>query len=83
MTRTSNLDAWIQAAKLGAAAGELAPFPYIKGLCGCAVVVLEAIEVCDKPPLRVVSSLTGIVVAESWQEQRGSTRFGRQYREDN
>ncbi|PBK83447.1 hypothetical protein ARMGADRAFT_669825 [Armillaria gallica] len=48
MTRTSNLEPWIQAAKLGAAAGELAPFPYIKGLCGCAVVVLEAIEKAGK-----------------------------------
>ncbi|PBK63390.1 hypothetical protein ARMSODRAFT_542078 [Armillaria solidipes] len=48
MTRTSNLESWINVAKLGVAAGELAPFPYIKGLCGCAVVVLEAIEKAGK-----------------------------------
>ncbi len=54
MTRTSDLESWIHIAKLGVAAGEMAPFPYIKGLCGCAVLVLEAIEVRDKPPLRVV-----------------------------
>ncbi|PBK83458.1 hypothetical protein ARMGADRAFT_670479 [Armillaria gallica] len=48
MTRTSNLETWINVAKLGVAAGELAPFPYIKGLCGCAVVVLETIERAGK-----------------------------------
>ncbi len=58
MTRTSNLETWINVAKLGVAAGELAPFPYIKGLCGCAVVVLETIEVHDKPPLHAALSLT-------------------------
>ncbi len=58
MTRPSNLETWINIAKFGVAAGELAPFPYIKGLCGCAVVVLETIEVRDKHTLRVVSSLT-------------------------
>ncbi|KAK0482430.1 hypothetical protein IW261DRAFT_1678303 [Armillaria novae-zelandiae] len=48
MTRPSNLGTWIDIAKLGMAAGELAPFPYIKGLCGCAVLVLEAIEKASK-----------------------------------
>ncbi|PBK63383.1 hypothetical protein ARMSODRAFT_1024118 [Armillaria solidipes] len=48
MPRPSNLGTWIDIAKLGMAAGELAPFPYIKGLCGCAVVVLETIEKADK-----------------------------------
>ncbi|PBK83491.1 hypothetical protein ARMGADRAFT_671817 [Armillaria gallica] len=48
MTRSSSLETWINVVKLGAAAGELAPFPYIKGLCGCAVLVLEAIEKADK-----------------------------------
>ncbi|PBK83473.1 hypothetical protein ARMGADRAFT_1019036 [Armillaria gallica] len=48
MTRTSNLETWIHVAKLGVAAGEMAPFPYIKGLCGCAVLVLEAIEKAGK-----------------------------------
>ncbi|KAK0215622.1 hypothetical protein IW262DRAFT_1401291 [Armillaria fumosa] len=48
MTRPSNLGTWIDIAKLGVAAGELAPFPYIKGLCGCAVLVLEAIEKAGK-----------------------------------
>ncbi|KAK0496522.1 hypothetical protein EDD18DRAFT_208783 [Armillaria luteobubalina] len=48
MTQPSNLETWINIAKLGVAAGELAPFPYIKGLCGCAVLVLEAIENAGK-----------------------------------
>ncbi|KAK0482432.1 hypothetical protein IW261DRAFT_1467799 [Armillaria novae-zelandiae] len=48
MTRPSNLGTWIDIAKVGVAAGELAPFPYIKGLCGCAVLVLEAIEKAGK-----------------------------------
>ncbi|KAK0232062.1 hypothetical protein EDD85DRAFT_99313 [Armillaria nabsnona] len=48
MTRPSNLETWINIAKLGMAAGELAPFPYIKGLCGCAVLVLETIEKAGK-----------------------------------
>ncbi len=58
MTRTSNLESWINVAKLGATAGELAPFSYIKGVFGCAVLVLEAIEVRDRLPLHLVSSLT-------------------------
>ncbi len=58
MTRTSNLETWIHVVKLGAAAGELAPFPYITGLCDCAVLVLEAIEVGDKHRLHCSSSLT-------------------------
>ncbi len=33
--------------KIAANAGEMAPFPYIKGLCGCVVLILEAIEVHD------------------------------------
>ncbi len=60
MTRPSNLETWIHVAKLGVAAGEMAPFPYIKGVFGCAVLVLEAIEVREKPPLRVVSFLTKV-----------------------
>ncbi|KAK0192038.1 hypothetical protein F5146DRAFT_487857 [Armillaria mellea] len=48
MSRSSNLGTWIDIAKLGVAAGELAPFPYIKGLCGCVVLVLETIEKAGK-----------------------------------
>ncbi|KAK0496533.1 hypothetical protein EDD18DRAFT_209148 [Armillaria luteobubalina] len=48
MTRPSNLETWINIVKLGVAAGELAPFPYIKGLCGCAVLVLEVIAKAGK-----------------------------------
>ncbi|KAK0482447.1 hypothetical protein IW261DRAFT_1606328, partial [Armillaria novae-zelandiae] len=48
MTRPSNLETWISIANFGVAAGELAPFPYIKGVCGCAVLVLEAFEKAGK-----------------------------------
>ncbi|KAK0192036.1 hypothetical protein F5146DRAFT_1222252 [Armillaria mellea] len=48
MTRPSNLGTWIDIARLGVVAGELAPFPYIKGICGCAALVLEAIEKAGK-----------------------------------
>ncbi len=58
MPRRCNLGTWIDIAKLGVAAGELAPFPYIKGLCGCVVLVLETIEVRDRLPLYIVLSLT-------------------------
>ncbi|KAK0449626.1 uncharacterized protein EV420DRAFT_779691 [Desarmillaria tabescens] len=47
MTRSSNLETWIQIAKVAATAGEMAPFPYIKGLCGCVVLILEAIQKAD------------------------------------
>ncbi len=49
MARSSNLETWIHIAKVAAAAGEMAPFPYIKGLSGCVVVILEVIEVRDNP----------------------------------
>ncbi|KAK0449654.1 uncharacterized protein EV420DRAFT_781013 [Desarmillaria tabescens] len=48
MTRSSNLETWIQIAKVAAAAGEMAPFPYIKGIGGCAVLILEAIQKAGK-----------------------------------
>ncbi len=42
----SGIDLCLKIAKLTAAAGEFAPFPFIKGAAQCVVVVLEAIEVC-------------------------------------
>ncbi len=42
----SRIDSCLKIAKLTAAAGEMAPFPFIKGAALCVVVVLEAIEVC-------------------------------------
>ncbi len=42
----SGIDSCLKIAKLTAAAGEMAPFPFIKGAALCVVVVLEAIEVC-------------------------------------
>ncbi len=42
----SSIDSCLRIAKLTAAAGEFAPFPFIKGAAQCVVVVLEAIEVC-------------------------------------
>ncbi|KAK0449643.1 uncharacterized protein EV420DRAFT_1707811 [Desarmillaria tabescens] len=48
MARSSNLDTWIQIAKVAAAVGDMAPFPYIKGIGGCAVLILEAIQGLQK-----------------------------------
>ncbi|PBK92665.1 hypothetical protein ARMGADRAFT_169130 [Armillaria gallica] len=48
MAHSSNLETWIHIAKVAAAAGEMAPFPYIKGLCGCVVLILEVIEKAGK-----------------------------------
>ncbi|KAK0494180.1 hypothetical protein EDD18DRAFT_384830 [Armillaria luteobubalina] len=48
MSRGSNIGVWIQFARLTAAAGEMAPFPYIKGVAGCIATILEAIEVEGK-----------------------------------
>ncbi len=42
----SGIDSYLRIAKLTAAAGEMAPFPFIKGAAQCVVVVLEVIEVC-------------------------------------
>ncbi|KAK0186764.1 hypothetical protein F5146DRAFT_1067326, partial [Armillaria mellea] len=44
----SGIDSCLKIAKLTAAAGELAPFPFIKGAAQCVVVVLEAIESVEK-----------------------------------
>ncbi|KAK0214194.1 hypothetical protein IW262DRAFT_305292 [Armillaria fumosa] len=44
----SNIGAWIQFARLTAAAGEMAPFPYIKGVAGCIATILEIIELAGK-----------------------------------
>ncbi|SJL07278.1 uncharacterized protein ARMOST_10621 [Armillaria ostoyae] len=48
MPRNFNVDQLIQGAKLAAAAGEMVPFPYIKGAAQCAVIFLEAIEKAGK-----------------------------------
>ncbi|KAK0193256.1 hypothetical protein F5146DRAFT_1133924 [Armillaria mellea] len=48
MSGDSNIGAWIQFAKLTAAAGEMAPFPYIKGVAGCVATILEVIEQAGK-----------------------------------
>ncbi len=45
-TTMSGIDSCLEIAKLTAAAGEMAPFPFIKGAAQCVVIVLEAIEVC-------------------------------------
>ncbi|KAK0479215.1 hypothetical protein IW261DRAFT_167805 [Armillaria novae-zelandiae] len=48
MSGDSNIGAWIQFAKLTSAAGEMAPFPYIKGVAGCIATILEIIELAGK-----------------------------------
>ncbi|KAK0211631.1 hypothetical protein IW262DRAFT_1413476 [Armillaria fumosa] len=48
MPRNLNIGKWIQIAKFTQAAGEMAPFPYIKGAAGCVVMILEAIEKAGK-----------------------------------
>ncbi|KAK0193249.1 hypothetical protein F5146DRAFT_997866 [Armillaria mellea] len=48
MLGDSNIGTWIQFAKLTAAAGEMAPFPYIKGVAGCIATILEVIEQAGK-----------------------------------
>ncbi len=40
-----DIDACIQAARLIATAGEMTPFPFIKGVAQCVIVVLETIDV--------------------------------------
>ncbi|PBK71127.1 hypothetical protein ARMSODRAFT_973602 [Armillaria solidipes] len=44
----SGIDSCLKIAKLTAAAGEFAPFPFIKGAAQCVVVVLETIESAAK-----------------------------------
>ncbi|KAK0430830.1 hypothetical protein EV421DRAFT_241038 [Armillaria borealis] len=48
MPRSFSVDGWIQIAKFTAAAGEMVPFPYIKGAAGCVAMVLETIEKAGK-----------------------------------
>ncbi|PBK80324.1 hypothetical protein ARMGADRAFT_1040151 [Armillaria gallica] len=48
MPRSFSVDGWIQIAKFTATAGEIAPFPYIKGAAGCVAMVLEVIEKAGK-----------------------------------
>ncbi|KAK0239397.1 hypothetical protein EDD85DRAFT_949250 [Armillaria nabsnona] len=44
MPRIVDIDSCLQTVKLIAAAGEIAPFPFIKGVALCAVVILENIQ---------------------------------------
>ncbi|KAG7439069.1 uncharacterized protein BT62DRAFT_135624 [Guyanagaster necrorhizus] len=44
----SGIDACIKVAQLTAAAGEMAPFPFIKGAAECVVLVLESIKGVSK-----------------------------------
>ncbi|PBK79197.1 hypothetical protein ARMGADRAFT_1093361 [Armillaria gallica] len=44
----SGIDACLKIARLTAAAGEMAPFPFIKGAAQCVIVVLEAMESASK-----------------------------------
>ncbi|PBK81769.1 hypothetical protein ARMGADRAFT_1091000 [Armillaria gallica] len=44
----SGIDSCLKIAKLTAAAGEMAPFPFIKGAAQCVVVILEIIESATK-----------------------------------
>ncbi|KAK0196388.1 hypothetical protein F5146DRAFT_1152155 [Armillaria mellea] len=44
MPQYPDIDACIQAARLTAAAGEMAPFPFIKGAAQCVVLVLKTID---------------------------------------
>ncbi len=67
----SGIDSCLKIAKLTAAAGEMAPFPFIKGAAQCVVVVLETIEVCLHFPL--FSTLTR--PAERYKEWKGSARI--------
>ncbi len=46
MPRYLDIDSGLQAARLTAAAGEMAPFPFVKGAAQCVVVVLEIIQAC-------------------------------------
>jgi hypothetical protein len=53
-SRSDWLAGLIEVAKAATAAGELAPFPYIKGAAASLLVLLQAIEVCLLSPLRMV-----------------------------
>ncbi|PBL04516.1 hypothetical protein ARMGADRAFT_1070970 [Armillaria gallica] len=48
MSEDWNIGSWIQFTKLTVAAGEMAPFPYIKGVAECIATVLEVIELAGK-----------------------------------
>lgn len=67
----SGIDSCLKIAKLTAAAGEITPFPFIKGAAQCVVVVLETIEVCFYSSL--FSTLTR--AAERRKEWKGSARI--------
>ena len=79
MSGDSNIGAWIQFAKITAAAGEMAPFPYIKGVAGCIATILEVVEVrAVKGSCKILNG--GLA---SWQEQRGPSELSREHRNDN
>ncbi len=67
----SGIDSCLKIAKLTAAAGDFAPFPFIKGAAQCVIVVLETIEVCLYSPS--FSTLTR--TAERRKEWKGSARI--------
>ncbi|KAK0193263.1 hypothetical protein F5146DRAFT_1133930 [Armillaria mellea] len=48
MPGDSNISTWIQFGKLTVAAGEMASFPYIKGVAACIATILEIIELAGK-----------------------------------
>ena len=81
MSGDSNIGAWIQFAKLTAAAGEMAPFPYIKGVAGCIATILEVVEVH-------AGAVKGSCIVlnrglASWQEQQGPSGLGREHWNNN
>ncbi|KAK0227493.1 hypothetical protein EDD85DRAFT_975177 [Armillaria nabsnona] len=57
----SGIDSCLKIAKLTAAAGEFAPFPFIKGAAECVVVVLETIESAAKNRQDLQELAEGIV----------------------
>ncbi len=59
-----DVDSCLQTVKLIAAAGEMAPFPFIKGAALCAVVILENIQVCHSKDSFVLSASL-MILAES------------------
>ncbi len=77
MPHSPDVDGWIQAAKLATSAGEMAPFPFIKGAAGCVTIVLEAIEVRSVDCCCTACSQTKVL--ESWKERRGPSNTGRGY----
>ncbi len=74
MLRFVDIDSCLQTVKLIGAAGEMAPFPFIKGVALCAIVILENIQVCSSDDSCFVSFANNLcrkqktieVICESW-----------------